>query len=152
MLNHDNAEILYTHDSIVPAVKEAMADVTNSRAASKELKDKSEAEYQAYLAEEQSRVQEYIDEWGCPPPTTKNISGYRYVYERIEYMTKHWFSVQKHYTWEEYTKLVIKYITWQQHDDYHYIFSTYRLKGDIQILYAKYNGITTDSVHRILGY
>lgn len=154
MLDHDNAEILHVDDSVVPLVKEVQQEVAELQSGRARVKEEYNKVWEEIRAKDARELQDHIDEWGIPElsTTTTSSTGYKWVYERLEYMTQHWFSVQKHYTWEDYTKLVVKYITWKYHTDYRYIFSTYRLRGDVQILYAKYNGVSTDSVHRIFGY
>lgn len=62
---------------------------------------------------------------------------YHAVRDRIELCTRYWGAANPDWTWEEYTDAVLRFIT-QAGDDYRFIYSEYRLKGDVKLLYAKF--------------
>lgn len=160
-IDHDHAEILTSEEPFTTVATEVRAEL-EAPTGNDPLTD---AQLQARWDEEKALVQRYIDlhrdEWDIEPPIPYDIRRLRYVdvMDAIEIMTKHWSQQASQREWEfmTYARKVLEYVVWPGHEGkvgllYRSVYSEFRFRGDVKLLYARYWSITPSLLRRIFGH
>lgn len=113
----------------------------------------TQADIDRQIAEQEAVKQHFRETWDVDPPDLDYTKQYRHVIDHIEYMTKHW-SQYREWSFMDYAKHVMEYLTWPDHDIpmYRMVYSEFRFRGDIKLLYGRYWGITPSLLRRIFGH
>lgn len=147
-IDHDHAQVLRQEDCITPYVEIARQMITTSAQIAKANQDFIDQQ----TRELEQLNQRHIEMWGHPYPEAHAGHKYVDVINRIEAMTQHWSSEDELLSFKNYATRVLRYVTWSEADDYRHIYSEYRFRGDIKLLYCRYWGVTPDLTVQIFGH
>jgi len=158
-LDHDSATVLKADqapfDVMVPATK-AIVDA-----------EREQRQHAQTAREERWRIREeaqvryeqlHQEQWDIEPNPDGHPTNYREVMDTIEYMARHWHTNLNNRDWDivDLGTHVLQYLCWPTHDTadvrlYRMVYSEYRFRGDIKLLYGRLWGVTPDLVTRMFG-
>lgn len=149
-VDHSEALVLVSEAPFKSEIDEALADLAAKKAEREKIHSDQEAKWAADRAK---REDEFQKQWDASPDLIPPFEPvYKRVQDRLDYVSGCWSLKHPEWDWVDYTTQLLKFLT--NNPDYKAIYSTYRLKGDAQLMYAKYwpeQGFD-NSRHRIFGH
>jgi len=159
-IDHDDAQVLVAEGDFPTLVTEARSNIEIKSAIKKgtipDSQRVTQADMDAARADRERYMHLHREEWDIEPMDGYATKAYRGVMDRVEYMTKHWASQRPDWEFMVYCEHVLKYVTWSGHDHdlpmYRSVYSEFRFRGDVKLLFARYFGITPSLLRRLFGH